>query len=262
MMARGPYTTNLAMGLGLIEETKILLDAWAPPMTSTDLFNTVLNSGLLQNLSAYRLRNVVTRCFAPRYLTENGQTAGHLKLIKDRFTSSEFSQILFLYTCLANPILFDFVVQIYWEKYASGQNALSRAEAEAFILRAIDDGKTPSRWSQGQILRTGRYLTGCCADFGLLGERKVSDWRILRFEIHPRVFAYLAHDLHFRGIGDNAILSHENWQIFGLERDDVLEEMKRLSLKGLVIIQSAGDVVRVGWKQHNMEELCDVLATG
>jgi hypothetical protein len=47
-----------------------------------------------------------------------------------------------------------------------------------------------------------------------------------------------------------------------LERDDVLEEMKRLSLKGLVIIQSAGDVVRISWKQRDMEELCDVLIKG
>lgn len=261
-MARGPYTTNLAMGLGLIEETKILLDAWAPAMSSGDLFNAVLNRGLLQNLSAYRLRNIVTRCFAPRFLIEDGRIARHLKLIKNQFSTSEFSQVLFFHTCLANQILFDFVVQIYWEKYASGRDTLSRADAEAFILRAIDDGKTPSRWSQGQILRTGRYLTGCCANFGLLGERKVSDWKILRFEIHPKTFAYLAHELHFGGIGDNAILRHQNWRLFGLERDDVLEEMKRLSLKGLVIVQAAGDVVRISWKQRNMEELCDVLATG
>ena len=158
-------------------------------------------------------------------------------------------------------MLFDFVIQIYWEKYANGQDTLTRADAEAFILRAIDDGKTPSRWSQGQILRTGRYLTGCCADFGLLGERKVSNWKILSFEIHPKAFAYLAHHLHFCGMGDNAIIRHENWQLFGLERDDVLEEIKCLSLKGLVIIQAAGDVVRISWKQRNMEEMCDVLTT-
>jgi hypothetical protein len=38
--------------------------------------------------------------------------------------------------------------------------------------------------------------------------------------------------------------------------------MKRLSLKALIIIQSAGDVVRISWKQPNMKELCDVLANG
>jgi hypothetical protein len=42
----------------------------------------------------------------------------------------------------------------------------------------------------------------------------------------------------------------------------VLEEIKRLSLKGLLIIQAAGDVVRISWKQKDMETLFDVIAKG
>lgn len=61
------------------------------------------------------------------------------------------------------------------------------------------------------------------------------------------------------GVGDNALLAHEDWFLFGLEREDVLEETKRLSLKGLLIIQAAGDVIRISWKQQDMETLCDVL---
>ena len=45
----------------------------------------------------------------------------------------------------------------------------------------------------------------------------------------------------------------------GLAREDVLEELKRLSLKGLLIVQAAGDVIRISWKQQDMEALCDVL---
>jgi hypothetical protein len=44
-----------------------------------------------------------------------------------------------------------------------------------------------------------------------------------------------------------------------LAREDVLEEIKRLSLKGLLIVQAAGDVIRISWKQQDMEALCDVL---
>ena len=55
-------------------------------------------------------------------------------------------------------------------------------------------------------------------------------------------------------------MAHDDWQLFGLERDDVLEEIKRLSLKGLLVIQAAGDVVRISWNQPNMEALCDVLS--
>jgi len=74
--------------------------------------------------------------------------------------------------------------------------------------------------------------------------------------------AYLAYDLHFAGIGDNALMTHPDWQLFGLAREDVLEEFKKLSLKGHLIIQAAGDVVRISWKQPSMEALCDVLSQG
>ena len=74
--------------------------------------------------------------------------------------------------------------------------------------------------------------------------------------------AYLAYDLHFSNIGDNALLAHPDWKLFGLGREDVLEELKRLSLKGVLIVQAAGDVVRISWKQPNMEALCDVLTQG
>ena len=261
-MEKTHYTSNLAMGLGLIEETKILLDAWHENVSANELFEVVLSEGLLRNLSAYRLKNVVNRCFAPRYLAHPRPPATALKLVKEKFSTAELSQLFFFYTCSVNPILTDFISEVYWTKYAGGYSDVSRGDAESFIWRAIDDGKTPSRWSEGQVLRVARYLTGCCADFGLLGNRKISDWEILPFEIQARVFTFLAYYLHFSGVGDNALLSHKCWALFGLEKDDVLEEVKRLSLRGSIIVQTAGDVIRISWKHKSMEELCNVLAKG
>jgi hypothetical protein len=86
-----------------------------------------------------------------------------------------------------------------------------------------------------------------------------SNRRILPVRVSSTVAAYLAYELHFAGIGDNALLIHEDWQLFGLAREDVLEEVKRLSLRGLLIIQAAGDAIRISWKRQSMEALCDVL---
>lgn len=104
-----------------------------------------------------------------------------------------------------------------------------------------------------------RYLTGCCADYGLLERGQRSSRRILPFRIAFPVAAYLAYDLHFAGVGDNALLGHEDWMLFGLDRQAVLGELKQLSLKGLLIVQAAGDVVRISWKHQTMESLLDVL---
>jgi hypothetical protein len=253
------YDTNLAMGLGLIDETKVLLQTWETAMSPADLYQEVLNSGLLSHVSAYRLRNIVIRCFAQRYLVNQGSPAINLKRLLPSLTSAETAQLFFLYTCRANSILADFVRDIYWGSYEAAAQTITKMEAENFILRAIDDNKTPSRWAEGQIERMGRYLTGCCSDFGLLDRPSPKGRTISTYRIEPKVVAYLAYELHFSGVGDNALLTHEDWQLFGLAREDVLEEIKRLSLKGLLIVQAAGDVIRISWKQQNMETLCDVL---
>ncbi len=62
-----------------------------------------------------------------------------------------------------------------------------------------------------------------------------------------------------QGLGDNQILTHEDWQLFGLTPDDVRDLLKRLSLQGLLILQSAGDVVHVGWTCKTLDELSDVI---
>lgn len=115
-------------------------------------------------------------------------------------------------------------------------------------------------WSESTVRRVAGYLTGCCADYGMLEHGQKSSRKIIPFHIAPKVAAYLAYDLHFAGLGDNAVLAHEDWALYGLNRFDVLDEIKRLSLKGLLIAQAASDVARISWKYQSMEAVCDVIA--
>jgi hypothetical protein len=78
-------------------------------MDAAALYRQVLESGVLPNVSAYRLKNIVLRCFAPRYLVADGQPALYLKKLLAVLASTEMNQLFFLYTCRANPILADFI---------------------------------------------------------------------------------------------------------------------------------------------------------
>jgi hypothetical protein len=254
-----PYTTKLQAGLGLVNETRALLDLWSPGMSINQLHQIALESGRFPTITARRLRNIVVECFAPRYLISGGAPAVHLKRLSDRLSISELSQFMFLFTSRANSILGDFVRNVYWARYTGGYNQITNDDARDFVERGINDGKTLCRWSETTVRRVSAYLTGCCADYGMLERGLRSKRRILPFRISPSVTAYLAYELHFSGISDRAMLTHADWQLFGLAREDVLEELKRLSLKRLLIVQAAGDVVHISWKQQNMEMLCDAL---
>jgi len=74
--------------------------------------------------------------------------------------------------------------------------------------------------------------------------------------------AFLAYDLHFAGLGDGAVIGHSDWELFGLQKEDVREELKRLSLKGYFIVQSAGELIRIGWNYKTWEELANVIIKG
>jgi len=254
------YTTQLQAGLGLIAETRLLLGLWEPRMSVTDLYKYALQSGEFPNISARRLRNIVAECFAPRYLIDEGKPAQYLKRFDSILTSTELSQLFFIYTSRANLILADFVREVYWERYAAGDNFVRTEDVKEFIGRAIDDGKTSKRWAPSTVKRVASYLLGCCTDYGLLGERTGDGRRNVPYRIEPNVAAFLVHDLHFSGLSDNKVTSHTDWQLFGLARNDVQDELKRLSLRGFLIYQSAGDVSHIGWKCKNMQEFVDVIA--
>lgn len=253
------YTTQLQAGLGLIDETRALLELWTPGTSAVQLAQAALVSGQFPTITARRLRNIVVECFAPRYLSAGAIPARHLRLLAAALPTTELVQLLLLFTCRAHAILGDFVRQVYWARVLGSYSHITNADARAFIEQAMDDGKTAKRWSESTTRRVSAYLTGCCADYGLLEPGLRSSRRITPPRISATTVAYLAHNLHFQGIGDNALLAHPDWQLFGLEREDVLDEVKRLSLQGLLILQAAGDVIRIGWLQPDMETLCNVL---
>lgn len=254
-----PYTTQLQAGLGLINETKTLLELWSPGMSANQLHQVALASGRFPTVTARRLRNIVAECFAPRYLVAGGAPAAHLKRLAATLPTTELTQLMLIFSSRASPLLGDFIRQVYWARYAGGYTQITNDDARALITRGIHDGKTVKRWSDTTVRRVSAYLTGCCADYGMLERGRRSSRRILPFRIAPSVATFLAYELHFSGVADNALLTHEDWQLFGLARADVLENLKRLSLMGRLIVQAAGDMIRIGWQQHDMEALCDVL---
>ena len=253
------YTTQLQAGLGLLEETRQLLQVYQPGMSASQLYEAALASGRFPLVTARRLRNIVAECFAPRYMRDP-HVAARLKSLVDRFTTAELNQLLFVYTARANLVLADFVREVYWARYSAGRNDLQLEDARTFVANSVREGKTQKPWSETTIKRISSYLMGCCADYGLLTTTGRNKRSIAAYRLLPKVAAYLAYDLKFSGLGDNQIVSSADWDIFGLERPEVRDQLKRLSLQGLLIFQAASDVVHIGWTYKSMEELIDVIA--
>jgi hypothetical protein len=254
---RSRYTTQLQAGLGLIEETKLLLSIYTSGITVSQLHTTALESGLFPRVSARRLRNIIAECFSPRYLKTDSAT--YLKRLSTSLPSPVFNQFLLIFTSLANKILFDFIRETYWSKYVSGRDMISIDDARDFVLNAVREGKTQKAWSDTTVRRVSSYLIGCCADYGLLSPNRSSVRQIQAIRLQEQTLLFFSYWLHFSGLGDNSVINNEIWEIFGIEPADVREEFKRIAKKGWLIVQSAGDVTRISWQFSSLEEVVDVI---
>jgi len=125
------YTTQLSAGLGLLDETRQLLQVYQLGMSASQLHDAALASGRFPLVTARRLRNIIVECFSPRYLRKP-YVALRLKTLVDRFTPAELNQLFFLYTARANLLLADFVREVYWPRYAAMcMNLLRTASGKA-----------------------------------------------------------------------------------------------------------------------------------
>lgn len=248
------YTAALAKGNGLVRETLLLLEIWEPGMSPGALAHRVLAEGLLGKATANRVNDVVKRVFAPRYLHDAGKPAYYLKtLLKEGVAPDILRQLLFLYTARANPVLHDFVIEVYWSKYAMGQQILDSTEARAFLESVYNQGKIPQKWNKTLTARVANGLCGCLADFGLLETKRKPRRAITPISISPLTSLYLAHELHFSGLSDASILSNSDWLLFGLQRLEVLRELQKVA-PGYFILQFSGELVRISWQYQSMEE--------
>lgn len=149
------YTTQLGAGLGLAEETKILLTLYEPSITVTDLYEHALSSGMFPMVTARRLRNIIAECFSPRYMKTN--VAMYLKQLAPVITTQDLNQLFLIHTAQANKVLQDFIIEVYWSRYSGGHDQVTTEDARDFVSHAVREGKRKSH-GLTQLLSTYRLI--------------------------------------------------------------------------------------------------------
>jgi hypothetical protein len=254
------YTAEISKGQGLIEETTALLRCWQPGMSVVELKEEVRRRGIIDRPTDLRVKDIVGRIFAPRYLSDGAGAAINLKILLDSGAGiRHLNGIFFLHTCRAHAVLYDFISEVYWGKYSAGATHTTKSDALDFIERAKNIGLISPPWSRSTTDRMARYLGTTLGDFGLAGKDRSGQREILGFRIDRLTSIYLAYDLHFQGISDNSVIEHPDWGLFGLAARDALVELNRVSGRHL-ILQSSGELTRISWRHKTMEEALRAVA--
>lgn len=255
------YNTNLSKAQGLISETVELLELWQPGMTAVDLKARVKETGALDRATDTRVKDVVTRGFAQRYLIDEGKPAAWLKrLVVAGINRSALRQIILIYTARHNAIFHDFITSVYWRKATSGNGEVAKADTRDFLERAVLTGHIQPRWADSMMERVTRYLLGTLEDFQMIVENRLCQRQATPPTILPETVLFLAYELHFHQLDDRDLTKHSDWALFGLMPTDVISLLEREASRGHLQLQNAGQILRIEWKYPDMEHALNAIA--
>ena len=256
-----PYSTQLAACAGLVEETQAIMAVYKKGMTTSQLYDAVYYSGVLRYLSESRLK-VVVRAFAQRYADDGGDMLIDLREWAGAVSGRVLNQMLHIHTARTNPVYHDFVTQVYWKDYRKDCDGISINSAKDFLDEAHFDKRIKKGWAETTSKAVASSLLECCADFDLIYKDSAFIKGFRNPVIEKVVALYLAYYLHFSGVGDNSIVSHHLWGVFGLDTAGVHDLLNRLAREGWLIYQAAGPVVSISWTLKDHDVVLEAVRLG
>ena len=246
------YSTQLAKGTGMINETLAILKVYTPGITREALCKFVIESNYLSTSTETRARDIVSRVFFNRFMLANPSVPVWLKTIREKgLMVPQMAQLFYIYCARENAVLYDFVTQVMNPALDSERSYFTRQEFTDFMHAIVVRGE--ASWTEAMQKKNGGYVRSTLIDFGFLDESNF----VIPYDLDDFTVLYLMHELHFEGLSDMAIWDHEDWQLFNLSRYDVLVRIMNLSLKGGFIAQTSGDIVSISWRFNSMEEMID-----
>jgi hypothetical protein len=245
------YNTELNRGTGLIQETLILLNMYEAGMSKKELTKKAIDKNVLVKVLNKRIKDIVEDAFYKRYVMSDQNVPIYLRSLVEAFPSLDvITQILLIYTSRANLVLEDFITQVYWPEIRKGKITVDIATARKFITESIKQPNLISGWSESTQKRIASYLITTLVDFRFLDKER----QVKPVFLHDITANYLAHELHFKGFSDNAVVEAEEWKLFGYSRLDIIKHLERLSFQGHFIFQNSGEIIKINWSYKNMEE--------
>lgn len=254
------YSTELIKVSGLISESIELLRIWNPGMRSSELRDAAIRAGTLAKGSSDRVWAITRYGFGLRYLGEEQRPARILKrLVENGASVSLLRQLFSIYTARINGLFADVAGEYYWELHSRGVEELTSEILKTFIRSKFGSTKLPHPWSDSVTKRVASGLLKTLVDFGYAAQGRGVVRRITPPRILPETVCFIAYEARERGIPDSSVITDPAFSLFGLNRQMALEELIHVSGQYGLIVQSAGDLVRISYKYANMEDSLDAL---
>ncbi|MDY6908912.1 MAG: BrxA family protein [Thermodesulfobacteriota bacterium] len=260
MPERQRYTIAICKGAALLDETRTLIEHWKVGETAEAFVRRVEQEGLLGKATAYRVRDIVRRVFVPRYLKPDDRPARMLKgAIECNLQPAVFKELVLLYSSRNDPLLRDFVLREFWPSVRRGRDFMDISNVLLFFSEALTDGRIDKPWSDQVSRNVAWGLLGFLREADFIRESQKGKRELIDYRISDGMMVILARILKEEGFSDSGIVDHPDWNVFGLERMDVLARLHFLGEEMGLLVQQAGSVVSFNWKVRSTQSLMSTL---
>jgi hypothetical protein len=250
------YTSRLQKGGGLVPEMRRLVLLWSD---RSDAADRIVAENALSAPSRTRARDVITRAFVPRFVRSNPPALWRAVATLERggWSSSALLPVHYYATAAAEPLLWDFVADVLFDRVATGRSEIRIADVERFLRASPPERFIGHQWSPAVTTRVARGLLSALRDFGILQGAVRKQVRPLY--VPTESFAFLArvrHELGKRGV---AQLHDPCWQLFFLTDVAVERFFTEAHQRKLLAYHAAGSTIRIEYPKPTLEEYAHEL---
>lgn len=243
------YTTTLTHGVGVIDETLLLLPHYKPGMGVDEFADYVISNGILPSNTNTRIHNIVDKIFFYRYVNQNSSVPKWLLQIRrNGLMLDEFRQILMIYCARVHRVYYEFIIYNLNTYRRENTQKIKKEWTAEFVKNIVVRGD--AEWSDYMQNRNARNLRTAMQVFDQIN----SKLEILPYRAADSTILYLMHELHFSGLSDVAIVNDTDWLLLGLDKEQVIQRILDLNMKGGFIAQRCADLITISWNYKTMEE--------
>lgn len=252
-----PYTTRLQKGGAVVPEMRRLVLEWDGRPGCAE---RLIQANVLSLPSRLRARDLVSRVFVPRFVRSSPADLWRALALLEQggWRAEQLLPIHYYLAAAAEPLLWDFVVDVLHPRQERGQVEIPPDEGRKFLERAGAEHFPDGRWSPAIRERAGRAILTTLRDFGVLsgGTKK----RLTPLYLPTESFAFVAYVRHVLGQRGRRAMHDDCWQLFFLNETAVERFFVEAHQRKLLEYHAAGSLVRVEFPAGTPEDYARELA--
>jgi len=226
-----------------IQEMFKLLQLYNEVRDYTEVRKMVFRENYLGKISDNRIENIL-RAFKKRFLSNFGLPPAELvgEIIKSDLSDARKKQILFPYYLYSDNLLRLAYLDLVVASFKLGRGlTLDHADVLDFLKEIGRRHNNVRKWSKYLKRKWATRFLTFLRTFGIL--EKFPENKLKKIHVKPSTFAFFTLWFTSNGQPFQSILSHDIWEMYLLDKDEVMELAHAASREGWWVIEISGDII-------------------